>query len=418
MPGKKKKRIIHMDYAAAAEPNPSSIHSEGVAAGAKLAEARSAVARILDARPEEIIFTSGGTESNNLAIQGVVLAAKEKFSPSAKFHIVTTNIEHPSVFETCRLLEKRGMAEVSFVPVESDGLVQAKKVKKAIKENTVLVSVMYANNEVGTIQPVREIVREIRHFRKTRGAEHATHSVYPLFHLDAVQATNFLDLNVERLGVDLLSISGAKLEGAGGTGVLYKKKTVPLAPVFGGGDQEFGLRPGTENLKAIVHFASAFQKSEKAKEKEFKRLAKLRDYFIKKLVSQTANSLGPRVAHAESFNRNGLSQTLENRQSALLVINGDLKERLPNNLNVTFPKIPSDLLVIELSARGIMCSSKSVCKIGSSEGSYVIKALRPGADPEEGGVRFSFGAETTKADIDYVVKALGEILKKLGRWYK
>ena len=373
-----------MDYAASSMPNPSSIHELGVITRRKLENARRHVAEVLFARPGEIIFTSGGTESNNLAIQGVVYAAS--FLP----HIITTNIEHPSVLETFKLLEKRKLAQITIVPVEKNGIVDPRKIKKEIKKNTVLVSVMYANNEIGTIQPIKEIAKTVRYFRKSvkvkPSREGLTFTGYPLFHTDAVQAANYLDLNVEKLGVDLLTLSGSKIPGAGRVGVLYKRKNTPLVNVFGGGDQEQGLRPGTENWPEILKFASALQAAQKIKNKEAKRLNKLRDYFITSLTSK-------------------------------FLINGDLENRLPNNISITFPNIPSDLLVLELSARGIMCSSKSACKSSRDEGSYVIAALRPNADPEVGALRFSLGKDTTKKDIDHTIKALVQILQKLKKWY-
>lgn len=384
-----KSNKIYLDYASSVSANPSSIHALGVEASKKLHEARAKVAGVLGARKEEIIFTSGGTESNNLAIQGVILASEKRgFLP----HIVTTNIEHPSVLDTCRMLEERGLAKVSIVPVEPNGIVDVKKIKKAINKNTVLVSVMYANNEIGTIQPIREIAREIRHWKKNRKGPEKT-STFPVFHTDAVQGANYLDLNVERLGVDLLSLSGSKIEESGRVGMLYKRKSVSLKNIFGGGDQEMGLRPGTENLPEILKFSSALESAQKIKEREGKRLAKLRDYFLKKLqMSKTVFDIG-------------------------LLVNGDLKKRLPNNLSISFSKIPSDLLIIELSAKDIMTSSKSACKSSRAEGSYVISALRPDFNPEIGAVRFSFGKQTKKKDLDRVVTALSQIFSKLSKWY-
>ncbi len=390
---KKTPRKIYLDYAASATPNPSSIHALGVAAGRKLENARRAVAGVLSARPEEIIFTSGGTEGNNLAIQGMIypyLASpynRGRKEEGVMPHIVTTNIEHPSVLETFKLLEKRKLAQITIVSVEENGIVDPQKIKKEIKKNTVLVSVMYANNEIGTIQPIKEIARELKHYRKHNKTK------YPYFHSDAVQAVNYLELNVEKLGVDLLTLSGSKIKGAGRVGVLYKRKNIPLANVFGGGDQEQGLRPGTESLPEILKFSSALANTQKIKNKEIARLLKLRDYFFTQL------------------NYSGI---LKNTR---MVFNGDLENRLPNNVNISFPKIPSDLLVLELSARGIMCSSKSACKSSHSGGSYVIKALRSKSNPEIGGLRFSMGKDTKKTDIDYTIKSLSQILQKLKRWY-
>jgi len=403
---------IYLDYAASVSANPSSIHTLGVKAKIELQNTRKEIAVILGARSEEIIFTSGGTESNNLAIQGIIFGCwtpEFRVSNTRKPHIITTNIEHPSVLETYKMLEKRKFAEISIVPVEKNGIVNPKKIKKEIKKNTVLVSVMYANNEIGTIQPIREIAMEIRHYKNNfkrsdlRNSKRSDLGVFPVFHTDAVQAVNYLDLNVEKLGVDLLSLSGSKIEEAGRVGVLYKRKSIPLVAIFGGGDQELGLRPGTENLLEILKFSSALKSVQKIKGQESKRLIQLKNYFIKKLqkVSKPA------------FDKN-MSRTVLDTG---VIINGDLESRLPNNINVTFPKIPSDLLVIELSAKGIMTSSKSACKSSRREGSYVIQAIRPESDIEIGGLRFSLGKKTTKADIDYTVKALSEILLKLKKWY-
>ena len=405
-----KSNKIYLDFAASAEANPSSIHSFGIEAKKKLQNARAAVASTLFARPEEIIFTSGGTESNNLAIQGVVnyigvsYVHRKLLCP----HIITTNIEHPSVLETFRMLAKRKLATISIVPVENTGIVDPEKIKKEIKKNTVLISVHYANNEIGTIQPIKEIAKVIRHYKKT----HLTPSPlslsrrgvgerFPVFHTDAVQAGNYLDLNVEKLGVDLLSLSGSKIEDAGRVGVLYKKKSVPLAKIFGGGDQEFGLRPGTENLPEIIKFSRALESAQKIKDKESKKLTILRDYFINKIVTNSAIA--------------------ENVTNNKILFNGDLKNRLPNNVNITIPNIPSDLLVIELSARGIMASAKSACQSGDGKASYVIEAIRKiqgkTLNEQDGSLRFSLGKGTTKKDIDYTVKSLSEILTKLKKWY-
>ncbi len=389
-----------MDYASSVEANPSSIHSFGVNAKTKLQNTRKVIAQILNARSDEIIFTSGGTESNNLAIQGIVYPyltspyirgrKKEGVMP----HIITTNIEHPSVLETFKLMKERKLAQISIVPVEENGIVDPKKIKKEIKENTVLVSVMYANNEIGTIQPIRKIAKEIRHFRKQKAKRNDREnlSFLPFFHTDAVQAVNYMDLNVAKLGVDMLSLSGSKIEGAGRVGVLYKKKSVPFVNIFGGGNQEFGFRPGTENLPAVLEFSKALQVAQKMKEKEVTRLTKLRDYFMRELLEMSKPAFD-------------------------IKINGDLKQRLPNNVNITIPNIPSDLLVIELSAKGVMASAKSACQSGDGKVSHVIKAINKNIKETDGSLRFSFGRKTTKADIDYTIKSLSQILTKLKKWY-
>ncbi len=390
--GKKLKKI-YLDYASSAlasSANPGAIHEFGVREKNKLEIARAKVARILDANKDEIIFTSGATESNNLGILGSVshwqknfaaspasgLRHGRNFSASAP-HIVTTNIEHASVLETCK-----HHGNVTFVPVEANGIVDPEKIKKALKPNTILVSVMYANNEIGTVQPIREIAKVIRHFNKTKNKK-----VY--FHTDATQAINYLPINVQKLGVDLMSFNSAKIYGPKGVGALYVRRNTPIQKIMWGGDQEMGLRPGTENMEGITQFTKALEDAEKIKDKEVKRLTSLRDYFINSLI----------------------------RANKEIVVNGDLVNRLPNNINITIPNIPSDLLVIELSARGVMASAKSACKAGDGKASHVIQAINKNAKDTDGSLRFSLGQATTKSDINYTVKALSDILIKLNKWY-
>lgn len=386
-------RKIYLDYASgarASEANSGAIHDLGVKEKNKLENARKKIAHILHAHSSEIVFTSGATESNNLAILGLV----QNFTKHNKLpHIVTTNIEHASVLEVCKHLEKTDRAEVTYVGVEQTGIVDPKKIRKALKKNTVLVSVMYANNEIGTIQPIREIAKEIRHYKKTNKI------ALPFFHTDATQAINYLPIHVEQLGVDVMSFNSAKIYGPKGVGILFVKRNTPLTPIMFGGNQEFGLRPGTENVALALELAKALEVTEKIKEQEVKRLTKLRDYFFAKLK-------------ISGFD---------------FVINGDLQNRLPNNVNITIPHIPSDLLVLELSAKGIMASAKSACKAGDGKSSYVIEAIaKParnafsiaGAGGEtDGSLRFSIGRDTTKQDIDYTIKVLDQVLQKLKKWY-
>ena len=330
-----------------------------------------------------------------MAIFGIT--KKSSFVP----HIITTNIEHSSVLETCKYLEKNKLAEITYVSVEENGIVDPKKIKKAFKQNTVLVSVMYANNEIGTIQPIQEITKEIRYFNKINSKK-------ILFHTDATQAINYLSIKVEKLGIDLMSFNGGKIYGPKGVGVLYVKRKTLINKILFGGEQEFNLRPGTENVASIVGLVEALKITEKIKEKENKRLNELKNYFISKLL-QNKNLQGP---------RKGVSQTIANSYFAKVIINGDLEKRLPNNINISIPKIPSDLLVLEFSARGIYISEKSACKSGDKAGSYVIKAIRSKTkDKNLNSLRFSLGRQTTKTDIDYVIKSLEQILKKLKKWY-
>jgi len=347
--------------------NPSAIHKLGVEAKKELETARATVARVLGAHSDEIVFTSGGTESNNLAILGM------------EGGIVTTNIEHASVLMPAT---HRG---AKVVAVEKNGIVDPKKVEAALSPKTTLVSVMYANNEIGTIQPLREIAKIIRHWNKN-------HRNLIYFHTDAVQAINYLPINVEKLGVDLLSLNAAKIYGPKGVGALFVRRGTPLRNIMWGGEQERGLRPGTENVAGAAELAHALRAAEEIKDKEIKRLTALRNYFINKLYSDIPANFK-------------------------IELNGDPENRLPNNVNVTIPGIPSDLLVIELSARGIMSSAKSACKSGDGKASHVIAAINPKIKDTDGSLRFSLGRGSTRKDIDKTLKALGDIMEKLGRWY-
>lgn len=399
----KKPKKIYLDYASSAledSGNPGAIHELGVIEKNKLENARASIAGLLGARANEIIFTSGATESNNLAILGLLNSFKNFKEDSKLPHIVTTNIEHASVLEICKYFQKNKIAEVTYAEVERNGIVDPKKIKKALRSNTILVSVMYANNEIGTIQPIREIAKEIRHYNKVNSKR-----IY--FHTDATQAINYLPIKAENLGVDLMSWNGAKIYGPKGVGALYIKKRTPIGKIMFGGDQEMGLRPGTENVAGALALAEALKLTEKIKGKEVKRLTVLRDFFLKKLHRISLFSGFP-ATQRHPFKKGN---------SASLFINGDLQNRLPNNINITIPQIPSDLLVIELSARGIMASGKSACKSGDGKASHVIQAINPNLSDTDGSLRFSLGRQTTKKDIDYTVKTLFEILKKLKKWY-
>ncbi len=380
------KKSIYLDYAGGAD-NPSAIHSVGVKSHKKVEKSRKKIADLLNAHADEIIFTGSGTESIALAIFGIVYAKQkyENFS-ALPSHIVTTNIEHPAVLENCKMLEEKGIAEVTYVPVEANGIVDPKKIRDAIKENTVLVSVCYANNEIGTIQPIQEIAKEIRHYKKINKTD------FPLFHTDACQAMNYLETNnVEKLGVDLLSFNSSKIYGPKGVGVLYKKRGVEPAPLYGGGGQEFGLRSGTENVLGIVGVAKALERVCKIKDKESKRLVKLRDYTIDKLL-KLSNS------------------------KYQIKLNGDKINRLPNNINISVSGISSELLVIELDAKGFCISEKSACGSREEESSHVIKALREAEGKsttrENDSIRISLGQKTKKRHMVKFIQAFSQILEK------
>jgi cysteine desulfurase len=381
------KRVLHamLPYLTNIFSNPNSIHKSAVLARKAIDQARSKIAKLIFAHPDEIIFTGSGTESDALAILGIITNNSEVRLP----HIVTTNIEHSAVLENCKMLERDGKAEVTYVEVESNGIVDPKKVRDAIKDNTVLVSIMYANNEIGTVQPIQEIAKVIRAFRKDKQSE------APFFHTDACQAMNYLDTaNVDRLGVDMMSFNGSKNYGPKGVGVLYKKRGIHISPIYAGGGQEFGIRSGTENVAGIVGIAKALEITEEIKIKEITRLTKLRDYFFEQLVN------------------------LENKTGYKININGDRVARLPNNINISIDGISHELLVIELDAKGVELSNKSACHTEDEEHSHVISAIRSveGDKFTQESLRFSLGRNTTKSDITKTIKILESILNKYKNW--
>ena len=357
--------------------NPSALYKEGVVAKEAVERARLSIAESLGAHSDEIIFTGSGTESDNLAILGVVKACKGKIT--TKPHIVTSVIEHPAVLEVCKALGSDGIADVTYVGVNEYGVVDPAEVKEALRFETVLVSIMYANNEIGTIQSIREIAKVIRAWKKQNSSE------YPYFHTDACQATNYLDMNTLSLGVDILTINGSKIYGPKGIGALYVKRGTRIVPMVYGGGQEHGLRAGTENVPTVVGFAEAVKIASALKEKEVLRLTEVRDYFIKELLVSIPGS----------------------------ILNGSKENRLPNNVNISIPRIDSEQLVLELDAKGVAASARSACKSRDYESSYVIMALGRKSLPNEGGVRFSMGRETRKRDIDHVLKVLLRIIKKI-----
>lgn len=366
--------------------NPGGLYIESVETKEVLKDSRVKAAAFLGAHPDEIIFTSGGTESNNLAILGLFEFLSTKMNGNLKnFHAVTSAIEHSSILEVFGRLEEKGL-KVTYLPVSEDGLVDPAELKKALRDNTAIVSIMHANNEIGTVEPIRELAKTVRHFRKNKkeGKKGWLPAAYPVFHTDACQAAAYLDMNVARLGVDLMSLSGSKIYGPKGAGILFKRRGVGLSKIFYGGSQEFGLRPGTENVLGSFGMAAALGALSKSKEKESRRVAALRDYFLGKIMKNIPNT----------------------------IVNGSLERRLPNNLNVSFPEIDNEELVIRLDGEGVACSTKSACKSDDPEVSYVIRALGENHYPESA-VRFSLGRETRKKDIDRAVKALVGVLKTM-----
>lgn len=397
-----KRKRIYLDYAGATpvdrrvlkemEPfwdknfgNPASLHSEGVFAKRAVAEAREKVASELHAGPQEVIFVSGGTEANNLAILGFAGWLEENGCSLKDAHFITLSIEHPSVLECVRSLEKRGVS-VSYIPVTGEGIIDISVFEKELKNNTVFVSLQFVNSEIGTVEPIREVAKILRRHRKKTSLSEALKKFakpFPFFHTDASQAPLFYNLNVEKLGVDYLSLDGQKMYGPKGVGALYVRKDAPLAPLFYGGDQEGGLRPGTENVSGIVGFAKALEIAGEEREETSRSLTKLRDYFIQKLLVA--------LPSAE--------------------FNGHTNMRSPNNVNISIPGIDAEWVVIELNARGIAIGTKSACLSEDGSGSYVIRALGKSDALARSTLRFTLGKKTTKADIDCTVGALSVAVK-------
>jgi cysteine desulfurase len=366
--------------------NPSALHKEGVVARKVLEDARAEIATAISARPDEIVFTSGATEGNNMALFGVVQVARNHSVQSP--HIIVSAIEHPSILEVARVLEREGV-RVSYLPVDGRGIVDMKELRTLVTPETVLVSVMYANNEIGTIQPIRDIAKEIRHARKVNN------SAYPYFHTDAAQAVNYLDIAVPLLGVDLMTISSGKAYGPRGIGALYIKRGVGIVALLGGGAHDGARRAGTESVALAVGFARALARAEKMKVKESARVEKLRDFLVSKILK---NISGTSV--------NGFLEVGR-------VMPGGAVKSLPNILNVSFDGIESEALVLYLDAAGIAVSGKSACKSSTGGASHVIMAIGKAGEKEAGAIRFSLGRETRREDIVRVFKELARIIELL-----
>ncbi len=360
-------------YFGAVYGNPSALHRFGQEASAAVFAARRAVAAALGADYREIIFTGSATEANNLAIRGAVKAYN---NAGGMPRIITTAIEHESVLETCRDLEREGLAEVVYVPVGEEGIVDPQKVASALNEWTILVSVMHANNEIGTIQPVQEIARLL-------ASRRAPGSPYPLFHSDAVQSFQYLECVPKHLGVDLLTISAHKIYGPKGVGALYVRKGVGLSPIITGSGQEAGRRSGTENVPYLAGFARAVEIAAAQRASEGMRVAAIRNYFWDALHDAVPS----------------------------LKLNGSWENRLPNNLNIYFPGQTAHDLQIKLDLAGIAASPGAACSTRVSKTSYVLEALGFSKSRAGGSLRFSVGRGIRKTDINYVVKIIRNVLK-------
>lgn len=352
--------------------NASSIHFFGQETKGAVDKARHQAAGLINARPNEIVFTSGGTEANNLAVRGLVSRNRTTGPP----HIVTSSIEHPSVKNVCEDLEKQGFA-VTYLPVYDNGIVKIEDVRAAIREETILVSMMVANNEIGTIQPVQEIGKLVRELRA------GGRKIW--FHTDAVQAAGKIAVDVEEIGCDLLSTSAHKINAPKGIGALYVRRGVRVHPQNIGGRQERGVRGGTEPVPLIVAFGAACEIAGKQLGEESVRLGRLRDRLE--------------------------GSVLENIPGSLL--NGDPAQRLPNIANISFRGIEGEGLLINLDMQGIAVSTGSACSSGSLEPSPVIRALGRGDELARGAIRFSFGRANTREDVDRVLEVLSKSIDAL-----
>jgi len=393
---------VYLDYAATApadervikamEPyfrrffgNPSSLHYFGQQARGAMETAREKIAHLIGAQPEEIVFTGGGTEADDFALKGVACAAKLSGN-----HFITTKIEHSAILNSAKFLTKQACLPclpagrpdrqgfvVTYLSPQKDGLIKPENLRAALTDKTILISIMHANNEVGTIEPIKKLAEVIKKFR---GAKK-----FPLFHIDAVQTVGHIPVDVNELGVDLLSISAHKLYGPKGVGALYVRKGITLEPFIHGGEQERGRRGSTENVAGIVGFGKACELAEQEMDAERIRLAKLRDYFIKEVMSKIER----------------------------VTLNGHATKRLPNNINLSFESIEGESMMLSLDLAGIACSTGSACSSNTLEPSHVMLALGVNPEMAHSSLRFTLGKETTKQDLDYTVNQLVKIIKRL-----
>jgi len=387
------KNRIYLDYAAttpvdpevfeAMKPyfgddfgNPSSAHQFGQKARQGLDKARAQVAEFFGCKPEEIIFTSGATESNNLAIKGVIYKIQNsKFKIQSLPHVITSQIEHHCVLDTCKNLEETGFAQVTYLPVNKEGLVEIEALEKVIKENTVLVSIMYANNEIGTVQPIEEIGKLIKKLNQLRQQK-----IY--FHTDAVQAINYLNCKVDALQVDLLSMSAHKFYGPKGVGALYIRKGTPVKKIQDGGAHEYDLRAGTYNIGGIVGLGKAITM---INSQTAQRIKKLRDKIVEEVLKLIPNSK----------------------------LNGSRQHRLQNNANFSFPGAEGESIMMALDQERIAVSTGSACASENLQPSHVLTAL--GLKPEEShtSIRVTLGKYTKEEEIDRFLEVLPKVVERL-----
>ena len=352
-----------MPYLTTEYGNASSLYSVGRSAKRAIEKARNRVAELLNCNHNEIYFTGGGSESDNIALKGFAYANKEKGN-----HIITSKIEHPAILETCKTLERQGF-EVSYINVKEDGIIDVEELRKSIKSNTILISVMTANNEVGTIQPIEEIAK-------------IAHDNNIVFHTDAVQAIGNVKIDVEKMRIDMLSLSSHKINGPKGVGALYIKNGIEVEKFINGGHQEKDRRAGTENVAGIVGLGKAAEIARKNMETHIRNLSKVRDYYIKKVQKEIPN----------------------------IRINGSMENRLPGNANISFKGVNASELIFKLDERGICVSSGSACSSGNTNPSHVLTAMNVPEVYLNSAIRTTFGDNNTFEQVDYVVKILKQII--------
>ena len=346
--------------------NPSSLYTIGRNARRAIEEAREKVANLIGADKNEIYFTAGGSESDNTALKGIAYRSKTKGN-----HIITTKIEHPAILETCIELEKQGF-EVTYLKVDEEGFINLEDLKNSIRQETILISIMFANNEIGTIQPIEEIAK----IAKERNI---------IFHTDAVQAVGNVHIDVKRMGIDMLSMSGHKIYGPKGIGALYVRKGIEFDKFIKGGHQEKNKRAGTENTAGIVGLGKACEIANNHINEYIERVKSLRDYYVEQV--------GEKISDVR--------------------VNGTITQRLPGNSNISFKDIDSSALLLELDKRGICVSSGSASSSGNTEPSHVITAIKVPPEYAKGALRVTLGDFNTKAQVDYLIENLVECVKKL-----
>lgn len=355
-----------MPYLTEEYGNPSSVYSLSRTTKSAIEDARKKVAAAFNAEPKEILFTSGASEADNWAIKGIAYSMRDKGN-----HIITTKIEHHAVLHTLEHLEKNGY-EVTYLDVDENGLVDLTELENAITDKTILITIIFANNEIGTIQPVKEIGEIAR-----------KHNVY--FHTDAVQAIGNVEIDVKEMNIDLMSLTAHKIYGPKGTGALYVKKGVKLHPYIHGGGQEFSRRAGTENVAGIVGFGAAIELATKDIAKKVEKISKLRDSYIEKIL----------------------------KEIPYVKLNGHPSKRLCNNTNMSFRYIEGEALLLSLDMKGICASSGSACTSGSLDPSHVLLAIGLPHEIAHGSLRVTFGDFNTMEDVDYIVESLKEIVARL-----